>query len=619
MCIFYAEYENRPPVAEVGGPYSGKEGVPAQFDGSKSYDPDGDNIIAWDWDFGDDTTGSGKKPTHVYDKAGNYTVTLRVKDNKGAWSEKDTTEVTITEKEVETRDVKVIVQDEFGNPLSGIKIWTPFKNTASFSNEEGICFFQDVPLGTYEIRAENNIGYKEKTIQITVVAGGGPQEFILTVKKTISIIKVDISLSYDPYTDTLKIVANVTKDSAGKLTPQNTDVAVYSIDPNEFTDIGVPPSNAKALEWKGDHWGKTVDVSEIDKEGPHNVKVYFKDNDNNLGIKKGSFFIRRHFNMGNYYLGDDFILTDSYDSREIYDFYVIANKNNEKIEEQIHDIITSTLGGINIKEGKFNFKLDDITKVGILANFGLIILEEIETKIYYDEALKTVVTPVFEVRDVNGNIIKKYNSWVEYNVDYQEGREEQTMIAGTEAKYLGTFARMEFCYYKDRFVPVFVNVNPAFFVKEAEHKGEITSFVENESEAYVSQANLYFTQGDYESAKNYYEKAKEAYEQEGDTKKASECREKISECEEKLRTETPTPTTTLPPTTAAPTTPSPTTSLPETLIPPTITPTTPPSTAIPPEIEKISDLELLRAIVLWTNDEISDLELLGIIRKWATG
>ncbi|RLF27295.1 MAG: hypothetical protein DRN05_05830, partial [Thermoplasmata archaeon] len=258
-------------------------------------------------------------------------------------------------------------------------------------------------------------------------------------------------------------------------------------------------------------------------------------------------------------------------------------------------------------------------KVGILANFGLIILEEIETKIYYDEALKTVVTPVFEVRDVNGNIIKKYNSWVEYNVDYQEGREEQTMIAGTEAKYLGTFARMEFCYYKDRFVPVFVNVNPAFFVKEAEHKGEITSFVENESEAYVSQANLYFTQGDYESAKNYYEKAKEAYEQEGDTKKASECREKISECEEKLRTETPTPTTTLPPTTAAPTTPSPTTSLPETLIPPTITPTTPPSTAIPPEIEKISDLELLRAIVLWTNDEISDLELLGIIRKWATG
>ncbi|MHA1873399.1 MAG: PKD domain-containing protein, partial [Candidatus Heimdallarchaeaceae archaeon] len=533
--VTVSEEENEPPIPNAGGPYSGKVGKAIQFDGSGSYDPDG-TIVEWEWDFGDGTTGSGEKPIHTYNEAKVYSVTLRVKDDKGAWSEKDETTVTVTKDGPKTRDVKIIVQDEFGNPLSGIKIWTPFKNTASFSNEDGVCFFHNVPLGTYEIRAENNIGYKEKTIQITVVAGEGHQEFILTVKKTISIIEVDLSLNYDPYTDILKIVANATKDSAGKLTPQNTNVAAYSIDPNEFTDIGVPPSNAKTLEWKGDHWEKTVDVSEIDKEGPHNVKVYFKDNDNNLGIKEDSFFIRRHFNMGNYYLGDDFILTDSYDSREIYDFYVIANKNNEKIEKQIHDIITSTLGGINIKEGKFNFKLNDIAKVGILANFGLIILEEIETKTYYDKALKTVVTPVFEVRDVNGNIIKKYNSWVEYNIDYQEGREEQTMIAGTEAKYLGTFARMEFCYYKDHFVPVFVNVNPAFFLKEAEHKGEITSFVENESEAYISQANSYFTQGDYESAKSYYEKAKEAYEEEGNAEKVSECEEKISECEEKLKT-----------------------------------------------------------------------------------
>ena len=35
-------FSNIPPVADPGGPYAGVEGIEMMFDGSGSYDPDGD-------------------------------------------------------------------------------------------------------------------------------------------------------------------------------------------------------------------------------------------------------------------------------------------------------------------------------------------------------------------------------------------------------------------------------------------------------------------------------------------------------------------------------------------------------------------------------------------------
>ena len=84
---------NEKPVASFSfTPPSPRMGEEVLFDGSASYDPDGE-IVSYRWDFGDGTTGSGITVTHTYNDSGSYTVTLEVKDNRGAT---DSTSRTVT-------------------------------------------------------------------------------------------------------------------------------------------------------------------------------------------------------------------------------------------------------------------------------------------------------------------------------------------------------------------------------------------------------------------------------------------------------------------------------------------------------------------------------------------
>src|SRR5687768_2266793 len=53
---------------------------PVTFDASGSTDPDG-TPSAYEWDFGDGSKGAGLTATHTYEKAGDYTATLTVRDN----------------------------------------------------------------------------------------------------------------------------------------------------------------------------------------------------------------------------------------------------------------------------------------------------------------------------------------------------------------------------------------------------------------------------------------------------------------------------------------------------------------------------------------------------------
>ena len=74
---------NRAPLADAGGPYAGEINVAITFDGSQSYDADGDTLT-YIWNFDDNTPpATGMQVTHTYAAEGTYEVSLTVEDGRG--------------------------------------------------------------------------------------------------------------------------------------------------------------------------------------------------------------------------------------------------------------------------------------------------------------------------------------------------------------------------------------------------------------------------------------------------------------------------------------------------------------------------------------------------------
>ncbi|MCK4971017.1 MAG: PKD domain-containing protein, partial [Thermoplasmata archaeon] len=76
------EITNRPPIPEAETPSEATQNTTVKFDATGSYDPDG-LITAWQWDFGDDSSGEGREGYHRYIEAGTYTWILTVVDDSG--------------------------------------------------------------------------------------------------------------------------------------------------------------------------------------------------------------------------------------------------------------------------------------------------------------------------------------------------------------------------------------------------------------------------------------------------------------------------------------------------------------------------------------------------------
>ena len=81
------------------------DGLSVDFDGTTSTATDGATIASYAWSFGDGDTSTQSAPTHLYDAAGTYDVTLTVVDSLGA-SDSVTQPVTVAE-------ATVLAADEF--------------------------------------------------------------------------------------------------------------------------------------------------------------------------------------------------------------------------------------------------------------------------------------------------------------------------------------------------------------------------------------------------------------------------------------------------------------------------------------------------------------------------
>jgi len=82
---------NYPPVANFTfSPTTGVSPLKVTFDASSSYDPDG-TVSSYSWDFGDGKSDSGLIVSHIFETWGTFTITLTVRDNRGASATKTAT------------------------------------------------------------------------------------------------------------------------------------------------------------------------------------------------------------------------------------------------------------------------------------------------------------------------------------------------------------------------------------------------------------------------------------------------------------------------------------------------------------------------------------------------
>ena len=188
--IIYVSYDpeskNWAPVADAGGPYSGKVSEPITFDGSGSYDVDG-NIASYSWNFGDGTTGEGMRTTHQYSHEGKFTVRLTVTDTEGKFNVSET----------------VVYVDETP-PI--VKIAKPKDRYLYFNDAEVISLLfktriiGGITIGAY---AHDNISEINKV------------EFYIDDKLMETVYDMPFSWKWEdasPFTHTIKVVAY---DSAG--------------------------------------------------------------------------------------------------------------------------------------------------------------------------------------------------------------------------------------------------------------------------------------------------------------------------------------------------------------------------------------------------------------------
>jgi len=84
--VYFADIDvdnlNFLPTADAGGLYHGSTSETIQFLSINSYDFD-DDIVSYEWDFGDGTVSTEYNPLHIYSERGIYKVTLTVTDSHG--------------------------------------------------------------------------------------------------------------------------------------------------------------------------------------------------------------------------------------------------------------------------------------------------------------------------------------------------------------------------------------------------------------------------------------------------------------------------------------------------------------------------------------------------------
>lgn len=128
--------QNKPPVANINGPYTGIAQSPINFSSNGSSDADG-NIASYLWNFGDNTQSTDANPVHTYSTSGTYQVSLTVTDNLGA-STTVVTQVTVSNngsQQIQEKEPNNSFATANGAIVSGLPLY------ANFSADDNLDYF----------------------------------------------------------------------------------------------------------------------------------------------------------------------------------------------------------------------------------------------------------------------------------------------------------------------------------------------------------------------------------------------------------------------------------------------------------------------------------------------
>jgi PKD repeat protein len=186
VTVSQAESGEIPPVADVNVPNNASANQIIVFNASGSYDIDG-VIVSYQWDFGDETTGSGVSPEHVYENPGKYTVNLVITDNNGNTYSKTMTVTIVSEtKEKQSEEQQEVLMLHFGIIFVGL-IVVIIGVLAVFFIDNIKSFFSGYDIHQFLHRAisrnEYEVGEIESNIEKTKISANVYQGTVISQSK----------------------------------------------------------------------------------------------------------------------------------------------------------------------------------------------------------------------------------------------------------------------------------------------------------------------------------------------------------------------------------------------------------------------------------------------------
>ncbi|KPV63828.1 MAG: hypothetical protein AOA66_0557 [Candidatus Bathyarchaeota archaeon BA2] len=178
------------------------------FNASSSNDPDG-TIVTYNWDFGDETNGTGMITSHIFTSAGTYNVTLTVIDNEG-YDDSKWRMVTVYVKDVAIVSVTPSLTEVDAGRV--VYIFVVVRNEGSFTETFSVTLYYDnTAIGTQTVTDLEPRA--ERTLQFMWDTTDAAPDVSYTIKAEASIVAGETDTVDNTYTyDTVKVKSQVTSE-----------------------------------------------------------------------------------------------------------------------------------------------------------------------------------------------------------------------------------------------------------------------------------------------------------------------------------------------------------------------------------------------------------------------